>query len=102
MLTVWERRRLKRETLEPEEMQTAGRGGWVSTCQVCAWLELWLCQAKRRQVLVTGVTSPAGTSTLPAAFLCMRVPAQLGFSKVQVKPMVWGAHWHQGITHCGG
>lgn len=27
MDTVWERRRLKRETLEPEEMHTAGGGG---------------------------------------------------------------------------
>lgn len=33
VLTVWERRRLKRDTLEPEEMQTVGRSGWVSACQ---------------------------------------------------------------------
>lgn len=33
VLTVWERRRLNRDTLEPEEMQTVGRGGWVSACQ---------------------------------------------------------------------
>lgn len=34
MLTVWERRRLKRDTLEPEEMHTAGGGGWVSVGQL--------------------------------------------------------------------
>lgn len=33
VLTVWERRRLNRDTLEPEEMQTVGRGGWVSARQ---------------------------------------------------------------------
>ena len=45
-----------------------------STCG----LNYGFCQAKGGQVLVTGVTSPAGTSTPPAAFLCMRAsPAGL-------------------------
>lgn len=71
MDTVWERRRLKRETLEPEEMHTAGGGGGAEKAGSGRW-GAW--HPGTSQTTSSALCQP-GHKALPQSMATCLVPA---------------------------